>query len=985
MFEVILRTKGLRVDITEYVDEPAPQSKNVGDVFGSATIIIPYVEKDVIKGLDLSQEIAEMSIIEITDIEDKRQYYVVQDDVLKRQNEYQHSLELKSVELLFTFRPISDNSATQPVEEGRVFVNELSGIKNELFYGYTYGGIVPFTTTSVSADFGVIEDRVLKQNGEYKISLDIQILGGWMIDELLDIKVLEIRIDSEVYSTSYFGINKNNAKDKRVFTIKHDNISENEIEVYIEYSGTESHRFNATLEVMYEEVEAGRTIYLDEVVEKALRLTSVNVSEFVLDSNTKSKLALVKAFDDNLTDTTLYEALNRVANYVKAKVRLTIDFQKNEKLVWFEFYDDLSDVEFVGVNNDEENILSNVNKLTSAFELKNNNILKSNYVREVLTLRATDVSQITTDNIGLKFTYPVDRFKSVMAYGKTFYDTNGDVVNANATVDLTKLVVLEDYYNTLSDLTSYDNRNVDTKNNHLSYKRGGYTIDNLAYTGEVRENWLSNNDVIRALYEAMATALSREYGVIIPPKKMNDKRIDGGKLDDDVVYFIVEYMTFGETNAVIQKDNQEVFEEKIIRKLNANERVNNADMLGSYARQKVNAVGGTQKAVSGITNNPDLIPKLASKDDDYRVVNITKYSGRDEVRFIATLVKDYLYESEYVGIDSDRRLYRVPKDDYVDRVDKALNMLYFNKEAITGNNTSFNLAGLVSILTTSALSFNQPKIAYLSFDNKYVSQYIDVNALGNTVEFRLAMLDNYSAGFMKINTVLDGKDFTYQRGVPYCDMFGRAENLIVEYYESLQNTTVANLNDYPSGQEMGYGLMGTLTYPVRKDARERIIISTQISFLSNHEDIIVYDGMAKYNRRVLDEVRDIKVAVLNYEPNKYDKFIDLTNVEAVFNNNTELYSEGDYFEFYASYNRPYAWFDNESKELLFVVKNVELGTNRIYYSGRLYEIGDVDFTRVDVGRIKTSIGFENELTDDYIETDDLKKKILFCQVGLTVS
>ena len=44
--------------------------------------------------------------------------------------------------------------------------------------------------------------------------------------------------------------------------------------------------------------------------------------------------------------------LNRVANYVKAKVRLTIDFQ-NEKLVWFEFYDDLSDVEFVGVNNDE--------------------------------------------------------------------------------------------------------------------------------------------------------------------------------------------------------------------------------------------------------------------------------------------------------------------------------------------------------------------------------------------------------------------------------------------------------------------------------------------------------------------------------------------------------------------------------------------------------------------------------------------------------
>ena len=729
MFEVILRTKGLRVDITEYVDEPAPQSKNVGDVFGSATIIIPYVEKDVIKGLDLSQEIAEMSIIEITDIEDKRQYYVVQDDVLKRQNEYQHSLELKSVELLFTFRPISDHSATQPVEEGRVFVNELSKYDTGYIYDYDINKTIVFETMSISNDITILENREIKQSGYYKINIDFNFYRADFGTYIYDLYIVlyqitsggtEVILDVVNYDVFDWG-KRTNVKTVSMTNVYNLQLGEINARIMGRPSVGAGISIKGKLEISYEKELAGRTIYLDEVVEKALRLTSVNVSEFVLDSNTKSKLALVKAFDDNLTDTTLYEALNRVANYVKAKVRLTIDFQKNEKLVWFEFYDDLSDVEFVGVNNDEENILSNVNKLTSAFELKNNNILKSNYVREVLTLRATDVSQITTDNIGLKFTYPVDRFKSVMAYGKTFYDTNGDVVNANATVDLTKLVVLEDYYNTLSDLTSYDNRNVDTKNNHLSYKRGGYTIDNLAYTGEVRENWLSNNDVIRALYEAMATALSREYGVIIPPKKMNGKRIDGGKLDDDVVYFIVEYMTFGETNAVIQKDNQEVFEEKIIRKLNANERVNNADMLGSYARQKVNAVGGTQKAVSGITNNPDLIPKLASKDDDYRVVNITKYSGRDEVRFIATLVKDYLYESEYVGIDSDRRLYRVPKDDYVDRVDKALNMLYFNKEAITGNNTSFNLAGLVSILTTSALSFNQPKIAYLSFHNTYTA------------------------------------------------------------------------------------------------------------------------------------------------------------------------------------------------------------------------------------------------------------------------
>lgn len=1001
--QVILRTKGLRIDLTEYVDRPIAQIKSVGDVFGSATIVIPFINPADIEQIDLSDKIAEMSIVEITDIEDTRQYYVVQSDVEKKNDiEYKHTLQLKSVELLFTFRPISDFSVRQPVEEGQVFVNQIKGSvgsetyytagSNNIYYNYLEIEINP-SVRQITNDDTIIENKQLKVAGKYRVHFKglLETIRQWgaevhittVTNAKIDIEVSGVVVSSVELGTLEYAWFANQLNEQITITRSFEINNAGEIKLYLRGDLSPSRQSprvtfsNVVYEIAYYYTEQANINYLDEVVEKVLRLTSVNISEFILDSNTKSRLAMIKAFDDMQTDITLYDALNRVANYVKAKVRLTLDFKKNEKIVWFEFYDDLSDVEFVEVENDQVNILSSVNELTSAFELKNNNILKSNFVREVVTLRSSGVSQITTENISIQLTYAIDRLRSVVMYGKVYYAKNGDVINPSSKVDLTEMIVLKDYYNTLSDLTSYDNRDIDTKNNHLSFQRGGKSIDDLAYTGNMNETWLSNDKGIRALYETGATALSRQFGVEIDEEKMNGERIDRGKLDDDAVYIIVEYMTFGESNAVIQKDNQDKFEEKIIRKLNANERVNNADMLGSYARQKVNAIGGTQRAISGMTNNPEQIPKMGSKDDNYRVVSVTKYSGDEEVTFIATLVENYLYESEYVGIDSDRRLYRIPKDDYVDRVDKALNILYLDKEETVGNNTEFNLKGLVSILTTSAGSYVPPKIAYLSFDNKLVSQYIDINSLGNTVEFRLAMLDNYSAGYKKINTILNGQPFTYQRGVPYCDLFGRVNNVTVEYYAYLENTTINNLNEYPEGQTMGLGLMGTLAYPVRKDAGERIIISSQISFLSKHPDITIYDGLAKYNRQVLNETRDIKMTRLNYMPNKYDKFIDLGKTDGIWENVMEF--KEYYMDFYASSKKPYAWFDNESKELLLVVDNVEIGYNKIYYSGKRYEIGEVDYSPLEIQRLKVGLKAEVDLRDEYIEIDDIKKKV-YCYI-----
>ncbi len=978
--KISLKTLGYEYDLTKYVDRPVAQSRAVGDVFDSAMIVIPYIKANELTGIDLSYRVPRLSIVEITDIEDTRQYYVVKSEVERlNETEFKHILELKSPEILLTLRPISDYSVTQPVDEGSIFLNEIHSQDK-----YTYhiadivtDTIVVYSLSDLSSDLTAIENGYLKKEGKYKINFNISLSKiTQLIPDTYTLfdNVFKIRVGDSVIKEIDVGNYHRFSGIKNVNLmaeyIKGDNTDEL---VVIEWhfrvldNPVIVSTVDTSLEIIYQEEIIAEPIYMSYLVEKLLRLTSVNVSEFNLDESTRSRLSSVKAFETMDTDLTLGDALNKVANYVKAKVRLRLE--NGKKIIYFEYYDDLAKADYIEIESDQENIVSELNEYTSAFELKNNNIVKETILTEIRTLRTVGTSQITTENILIELNRPIDKIIKVQVAGKEFKDTDNNIVNPQTAVNITDRIVLKDYYDTLTDLESYSDRSVDTKNNHLWFERGGRTLNGMSYCGIQFERFIPEKSN-RALYEAMATQLERDLGVSI--KKFND-----GGLDDDFVIAIkVEYMPMSESNAVIHKDDQLGFEDKIIRKINANDRVNNIDLLGSYVRQKVNAVGGTRIAKSVNVSDPELIPKIASKNADYRVVSVSKLSYDDDVTFIATLVKDYIYESEYVGIDSDRRLYRIPKDEFVDRVDKALNVLYLSKEKTEGNQTPFNLEGLVSILTLNAGSFTPPKLAYLSYDDKDISSYIDINAIGNVVEFRTEMQDNYSAGFQKLKTVLnvddENKTFIYQRGVPYVDVLGNAEVLLIGFYANQISQTTGHLNQFPSGQTMGSGLLGEFNYPIKKDARERSILSTQISFLTNDEDIIIYDGIAKYNRQVINELRDIKMARLHYEPNRYDKFIEIGMID-VLENNAILKS--GYIEFEADYLGDYAWFDNESKELLLVVKNADVGFNRLYYEGKPYEIGESTYKKVVLGFISNKINIVGSINLRYANRFSLNGKI----------
>ena len=163
MMKVILKTLNYEYDITEYVDRPIAQNKAVGDVFDSATVIIPFIQENAFTGIDLSRRIPRLSVVEVTDIEETRQYYVVKAEVDKNKDgEYRHTLELKSPEILLQLRPISDYAITQPIDSAYVFINEIHN-KDEYVYHLTNLANtvnVVMGVNSVSADYSIIDNVI---------------------------------------------------------------------------------------------------------------------------------------------------------------------------------------------------------------------------------------------------------------------------------------------------------------------------------------------------------------------------------------------------------------------------------------------------------------------------------------------------------------------------------------------------------------------------------------------------------------------------------------------------------------------------------------------------------------------------------------------------------------------------------------------------------------------------------------------------------
>lgn len=913
-------------DITDFVDYPIKYNHNLVGLYDTAEIVIPYIKDNQFYGIDLSLKIPRFSIVEINDVS----WFVENSVVIKKGLLYEHTLKLTEPKILLADRPVADNGVTQSQGDAVTFTTESSRVTTDLVYNGEYGATIQpiaFEVSHISNNTDVIENRQVFEAGDYKINFNIafgRINSVWPSASAHLKAILKVNgVSRKTYDLGSFGslfwaMVGTVAFSDEISLLVNDTLS---IDISLS-GGIPENPVTLNVKSGYLTIEKRsdhetfNPIYMDEVVEKYLKLVNVTGDpEFRLDNTSRARLGTILAYDTMQTEETLKTALERVASYVKARLYVKLDGD-GKKTVIFKFFDDMAKQDYVMPNDESKVVEAPSNDYYSGLALQNNNVIRENYLKETLLLVAENknATQITTENISAFTKYPIDKIKSVIVESSLTVDP----------VDITNNLREKAHYDTLDAMESYDNRLVDNKNNHIYFVRGDNKLHGLGFVGTQQQKWISN-ETNRALYETLLTVLYRDDVDVSGLK-------DTGLSLDDSVKIHVEYYPMSVSNAYIFKDDQSGFEQKRISRLNANDRVNNIDYLGDYARGLINSIGGTQTALKGISDDTGIITELGTiNNEKERVVNISYLDYGDKLEYYATHVKDHIFISHYIGIDKDRRLLHVPRDEFVKRVDKSLNIITLMRGDFTYNTSSINPVLFLNTLRNNNLDNKAPEAAYIKFDEIDTTIYIDSSATGNTIEWYMEALDNYSVGMRRKTTTLGAKTITYQVGVAYGNIFGRVDDVEIRIKEFNDVSFNYPEGDFTSGDEYAF-----IKYNLKKDAREQFALSVQTAILSDTDEIIVYGGFGKYNNMANRDLRHVSLAVLNYIPNRDDKYIDYGRIIPQ-TNNTTIFSAYIHVVLTQS-GQAYAWYDTETGELLLAVKGVEIGSNRVYYKSENYNL-----------------------------------------------
>ena len=404
--------------------------------------------------------------------------------------------------------------------------------------------------------------------------------------------------------------------------------------------------------------------------------------------------------------------------------------------------------------------------------------------------------------------------------------------------------------------------------------------------------------------------------------EINVTTIDDSLADDLNIRWRIWYKPQGSTNAVIYKDDETGFEANVIRQVNVEQSINEAEALGDYVDSMVQRNGGTVYAIGG-TNRLSELPQLASMYDGRLLTSMSyKVISDTLVSWNLTYVKDYVAISSYEGYDSRKRLYQIDTDDVVKRVDRYDNTFILSETEPTDFSYIINADLMVQHLKATRTKGTPPKLANMTFTDATAGEY-DVSAwvkaqvLGKTLEWRIEMYDNFSAGF-KLYEAETNKWFNQY--VPYTDTLGRASEVLVTLYEDTA-PSLSDLKAFPE-QLTGTDLMMIFQYELNKDAAEWTNWSIQFHGTSDSNNILIYEGFMKYTDLTnnLHENYSPKVAELDYKPTRNSKLIDLTRA-TVLATEVTIDDTSNYYgtiEVSHANEKPIAIYDENTLELLLV-------------------------------------------------------------------
>ncbi len=338
------------------------------------------------------------------------------------------------------------------------------------------------------------------------------------------------------------------------------------------------------------------------------------------------------------------------------------------------------------------------------------------------------------------------------------------------------------------------------------------------------------------------------------------------------------------------------------------------NMKGVAAR-----LGNIEQTRTYMLSSLSQVPKVGMMLDDYSISAVHYEYMPNFIKVTLGLSKDYNRISEYVGINSVKRMYEISerqtqkrdiliKENIVITSDPTMEedteVFFKTKTAILGafnndviNKPLYNFMG-VKFAIFAGYTKNDTSL------NKDVILPVITRAFGNTIHFFVQFKDNYSAGSSS-EWIEGGENVTgyWLNDVPYTDFYGRiywgkivfpflynlgdnAEEKISNASFSLPSAvdidtagTTVMVTSGGDFEAISDALSNAPKIRIRKDNREILGFNIEAEFKTTEEDVVIGSelaAMCKYvNNRGATKLYVSKVPL-----NKLKKHIPINSVEA---------------------------------------------------------------------------------------------------------
>lgn len=599
------------------------------------------------------------------------------------------------------------------------------------------------------------------------------------------------------------------------------------------------------------------------------RRNGIDEQEYILDETFATEYADVESPEFSFTNCTLFDALAEVGGYIHAIPRL-IPRSMTDDTHYKVTFDKLGGNEQAPAMPPMiyQDHAIDINDWCGTLDCPAQNLCNSENVDrgaitelgdDYITCRTEDGQiEINADNVIIRTSMPIQQLVKLECGFIPEYNNGKTPVG-----DITAYVYENAEYSTLSSYwgAAYPY----SKAWALCYAQGDNKITGLSFV-------LQKSTSVSQAFEkyAIANIIEAKTGISLSSLSLWGKWMRQ-------LAFKVTYVPIVSTRVKQIKPTIYSVEEKNELVYNQGANIAETSYYGEKMRGAIARLGQDVEQRTYDIFNYAQLPKCGQLLDGKYIARVDTEYDIVKIRTTVTLTKNFNQLAQYVGLNSNYRLYDISEKQSAER------FVNYSEKILVGNTTDDDNAIARSCIRNSHQMFYQTiyqstldqireqptRVAYItpcdSSGNALLQRQVALPVaafpFGTSLCFSFAFLDNYGAGYQSSDDYENEVNKAAQRLVPYTDVYGEIGELKFSMGESGWTPSISDQSD--DGAAMLYPQLKGSANPqnvsistksnniiVKKDSREQLNVIYQAHFVATRQSVVVGSGIARNNPRV---------------------------------------------------------------------------------------------------------------------------------------